>query len=182
MLGQTLSGDFAFEQVTTAGAAADPRAHRPTTSGLRSAAGNPALSVSAAPASSSSRRPGLAGTFSANVALSICQSVSFTGSFSVTVKTIPTAVNETFLVGVTPVVLKIDELGQYLRVSGTNLSLAVLGQTLSGNFSFEQFTVGTAKKVRISASNVSLSLGGGIVTATNGTATSSSRPPASQAS
>jgi hypothetical protein len=166
VLGQTLSGDFAFEQVTTAGATPQTRVRIGLTniSLALGAAGNPALSVSGGTGFFLITPAGLAGTFSANVALNV-PSVAFSGSFSVTVKTIPTAVNETFLVGVTPVVLKIDELGQYLRVSGTNLSLSVLGQTLSGNFSFEQFTAGTAKKVRISASNVSLSLGGGIVSA-----------------
>ena len=44
--------------------------------------------------------------------------------------------------------------------------LGILGQTLSGNFGFDQTTAGD---ISIAASNVSLSLGGGAVSITNGT-------------
>jgi hypothetical protein len=58
--------------------------------------------------------------------------------------------------------------GPFMRVSGTDVSLNLLGQSISGSFTFEQATDGTgAKVVKIGISNGAISLGGSIVNITN---------------
>jgi len=63
--------------------------------------------------------------------------------------------------------------GPYLKVEGTTLSLSILGQTLTGNFAFEQSTTsGGARVVRMAATNLALELGDGtrsLVRLTDGT-------------
>ena len=58
--------------------------------------------------------------------------------------------------------------GPYLRVGGTGVSLAVLGQTLSGSFVIEQVTEsGGAKVVRVGIAGGTLSLASGVVSLSN---------------
>ena len=70
-------------------------------------------------------------------------------------------VNETFTVGAgAPVVLALP-VGPYLRISGTGVTLSVLGQTLTGNVVITRTTdAGGAPVVRIRATGVTLRLGG----------------------
>src|SRR3569832_2761939 len=65
------------------------------------------------------RGDGLAGTFTANVALNV-PGVSLTGTLGVNINTTATAVHEGFLVGDVPVALDLPT-GPYLKVEGTTL-------------------------------------------------------------
>jgi hypothetical protein len=81
-------------------------------------------------------------------------------------------VNETFTLGGTETSLVIAEAGPYLRVEGTGIQLQVLGQSLTGDFSFEKVASGGADHnlattadnstvIRIAASHVRLGRGSG---------------------
>ena len=83
---------------------------------------------------------GLAGSFSADVALNV-PDASLRGSFSVAINTsLSRAVDEIFLVGANEVHLIVPA-GEYIQIIGNGIELDVLGQTLSGNFIFEKQTV-----------------------------------------
>jgi hypothetical protein len=74
------------------------------------------------------------------------------------------AVDETITVGTAAVNVKVPA-GPYLRVEGTGLVLSVAGQTLTGNFAFEQATrADTTTLTKVSATNVTLNLGDGTTT------------------
>ncbi|MDB4408599.1 LEPR-XLL domain-containing protein, partial [Akkermansiaceae bacterium] len=90
--------------------------------------------------------------------------VSVTGSFSVAANTSTAAINETINLTDTPQTLTLPA-GQYVRITGSDVSLVIAGQSLSGNFLFERQNDGT---ILIAASDVNLSLGDGIVTIENG--------------
>ncbi len=112
---------------------------------------------------------GIAGTASATIAVGV-SSISLAGTFTVLVNTNESAaVNETVSVGGSNVVINVP-IGPYLRVSGTGVSLTILGAHLNGNFSFEQKnTAGGAQLVTVTASNVSLTFGAtNFISATNG--------------
>ena len=73
--------------------------------------------------------------------------------------------------------------GPYFRISGTNVDLNVLGQTLHGDFSLTRSTgVGGAPVVSVELEHVTLKLGGTaaspILALTNGTAVARPRRPA----
>ncbi len=174
--GITLSGDFAFERVTKAGTT-ESRV-RVGLANIRLALGDAASPVLEVTGGSGfflvtptvgTVPGGFAGTFTATIQLNV-PSITLGGTFTVVLNNTANAVDETFLVGVGPVSLKVDA-GPYLKVAGTGVSVGVLGQTLSGNFAFEQNTVAGAKRIRFNAANVSLNLGAGAVTVTGGTAT-----------
>src|SRR5207247_3891497 len=120
---------------------------------------------------------GLAGSLSASINLGgLGAGVTFSGTFGVAVNQTARAVNERVTVGGTTLTLDLPA-GPYVRVEGIGVELNVLGQTLSGNFAFEQITstdngTSTSRTItRISASNVTLRLGDGttdFVTLTDG--------------
>src|SRR5207249_4688722 len=57
----------------------------------------------------------------------------------------------------------------YLQVTGTGVTLSVLGVTLSGDFSFEQLTsTDGTQLVTVLANNVSFNFGTSILSASNG--------------
>ena len=94
------------------------------------------------------------------------RAVSLGGSLTVEINRTGAAVNETFVVGGVSQILAL-EAGTFTRVIGRGITIDVFGQQLSGDFSFEHNANG---KVKVAASNVSLSLGGGLVTVSNGSA------------
>ena len=103
---------------------------------------------------------GLAGRITGTIAVTVPQ-VSLAGTLVVEINTTSAPVNETFTVGAgAPVVLALP-VGPYLRISGTGVTLAVLGQTLTGNVVITRTTdAAGAPVVRIRATGVTLRLGG----------------------
>src|SRR5204862_438703 len=112
---------------------------------------------------------GLAGSLSASINLGgLVGGVTFAGTFGVAVNQTARAINERVTVGGTATTLSLDA-GSYVRISGTGVTLTVLGQRLSGDFFFEQArkpgpdeTLGTAddeRVVRLGGKNITLFLG-----------------------
>ncbi len=169
ILGIGLSGNFTFERKQTA----DTQevitvAVSNVTFDLGSEA-NDLVSVTITSGAFIITNDGLAGTATATVDLGV-DSVSLVGTFTVLVNTNETAaVNETVEVGGSNVNINVP-IGPYLRVSGTGVSLTILGVQLSGNFTFEQRnTVAGTQLITVTASNVSLTFGAtNFITATNG--------------
>jgi hypothetical protein len=172
VLGQTLSGNFAFEQVTTAAGLKR----------VRVAATNVGLSLGGVvevvdgEGSFLISPDGLAGSLAATVNLDVPAGIEFVGRFGLSINKTSRSVNEQFEVGGRTIFLNLPA-GPYIRVEGTGVQLNVAGQTLSGDFAFEQSsttnpTTGvTRSATRVVAQNVSLRLGGGgtdVVVLTNG--------------
>ena len=159
VLGQSINGDFAFEQLTTA---SGQRV-------VRIGAANVSLSLAGAVNLSNGSGlfviapDGIAGRIGATVGLAV-PSVSLGGAFELELNTTAAAVSQTMQVGNGTVSLALPA-GPYLRVAGTGVSLTVAGQTLSGDFAFERVTTTSGlQRVRIAATNVALSLGDGTKT------------------
>jgi hypothetical protein len=111
---------------------------------------------------------GLAGKVSGTVDLSsvLPAGSNVSGTFELAINRTSQAVDETVEVGNGSVHLVLPK-GPYVRVAGTNVQISILGQTLSGDFGFEQSSGNTT----LFASNVTVKLGNGstdFVTLTNG--------------
>src|SRR5256712_8960290 len=174
VLGQTLTGNFAFEQVTgqlRPQAQNSPGAQPPKF--VRIAASNVALFVGDAGAPAGVRLQngegffvitpaGLAGRLSGTITFAIPgNAVGFEGTFGVAINTTVVAVSEQFEVGADTLNLVLPA-GPYLRVEGTNVRLTLLGQHIGGDFAFEKATgMGSTSIVRVLAQNVSVALGDG---------------------
>ncbi|MGJ8697979.1 MAG: LEPR-XLL domain-containing protein, partial [Verrucomicrobiaceae bacterium] len=159
VLGNEVSGNFGFEQ------SADGRVLGQISNGrlvfnngsrdlLILDQGNGALVATTA---------GLAFEFGGDLTLDIPE-VSVTGSFSVAANTSNLPINETINLTGEPQTLNLPE-GPFVRVSGTGVELVISGQSLRGDFVFERNNDGT---IHISANNVNLSIGSGIVKVSNG--------------
>jgi hypothetical protein len=114
---------------------------------------------------------GVAGMVSADIMLAPSTGVSLQGSFSVAINTTGAAVNSMLTVGTTPPISIVLDAGPFVRVVGTNVSIVVASVTLTGDFSFEQRTSNGSQVVTVTFAHVMLDLGGGLVTARNGTGT-----------
>ncbi len=136
VLGQTLRGDFALESSLDG-----------TTNVVVVAANNVSLSLggvltvtNASGAFLLTAKSGggkaLAGRLSGTVALTV-PGVTLSGTLGLELNDTGLTVTKTIDVGGAPFVLSLDA-GRYLRVKGTNVSLDVLGQRLTGTFSFEE--------------------------------------------
>ncbi|PYQ02014.1 MAG: hypothetical protein DMF83_24450, partial [Acidobacteria bacterium] len=180
VLGQTLSGNFAFEQITSTDNGTSTsrtitrisasnvtlRLGDGTTDFVTLTDGQGSFVILDIPGPSPAAK-GLAGQLSGTVGLNV-PGVSFTGALGLTLNNTGLAVNETFTVGGTATTLSLDA-GSYARISGTGVTLTVLGQRLSGDFFFEQArkpgpdgTLGTAddqRVVRLGGKNITLFLG-----------------------
>ena len=123
MLGQSLSGNFAFEQVTTA--IGQKR--------VRVAADRVALSlggvvqVSGGQGSFLISPDGMAGQLAATVSLNLPAGIEFVGRFTLALNKSSRAVNEQFDVGGTTLFLNLPA-GPYLRVEGLGVQLNVAGR------------------------------------------------------
>jgi hypothetical protein len=180
VLGQTLSGDFALEQITTGrgpdgipGTNDDIQAIRIAAADVSMALGNGSTNILTASNGEGTflifekmaGGLGIAGRLSANVALQNVPGVSISGALTIEVNNTDEEVSEVFFVGGLPVEFEL-EAGNYVRVFGDDLELNLLGQTLTGDFSFEQVTStdggGASNQViRITATGVKLALGDG---------------------
>src|SRR5207249_6727762 len=181
VLGQQLSGRFAFEEIRNS---LGQRIVRMAATGVEMSFANSMLVVPNGEGVLLILPAGVAGRLSAQVGLAANSGVSLRGSFSLEVNTTSAAISQTFRIGANTTVLDLVA-GPFLRVSGDDVSLVVAGQTLSGNFAFEQITTGRGQDgipgtpddilaLRIAATDVSLSLGDGsvsILSATSGSGT-----------
>ncbi|MCD4726831.1 MAG: hypothetical protein K8R46_04165, partial [Pirellulales bacterium] len=185
VMGQSLSGDFAIESAKSPGAdgvydtADDTQVVRLGASNVHLGLGDGTTDFVSADNGQGAfiiSSTGIAGTLSADVTVNI-PGVAFAGAFTIAVNNTGDIVNETFAVGDDEINLNLTA-GPYLRVDitgigdGSTAELIVLGQTLSGNFSFEQSTTPeTGTTVSLSASDVEVGIGDGttdFVTVTGG--------------
>ena len=164
--GQTLTGDFAFQRVTDSNNAVQTEVAAANVGLSLGSGSNPFVKVTNGqggfliiPNTPGHTDGGLAGSISATVALNI-PGVALSGTFALAINNTASAVNQTITVGSGSVTINVPS-GPYVRVTATGASLTILGQTLSGNFSFEQATANGVKTITLAASNVSLSLGDG---------------------
>src|SRR5262249_17394504 len=138
--------------------------------GLGSDPVNPLLSISNGQGFFIISSAGLVGRVSADVASNVAD-FSLAGSFSLAINTTTDpVVNETFRVGTTSVTLNVPA-GKLLQVEGTNVSVTVAGQVLSGSFFFQQKTTQgnpaalppttPQTVVTVAFSNVTLKIGDG---------------------
>ncbi|MBL9136319.1 MAG: hypothetical protein JNK85_10640, partial [Verrucomicrobiales bacterium] len=174
--GQTLTGDFAFEQVTPAGAATPV-----TTITARNvsfsiqAGGADVVTLTRGRGAFVVRDTGLAGEIGGSVALNLPAAVEFRGDFTLRINNTNVEVDEQFAIGGETFDLELPA-GPYVQVTGLGVALKVLGQSLTGDFAFEQITSYGADRLpggtginadtavtRIAASNVSLNLGDGLL-------------------
>jgi hypothetical protein len=164
ILGQRLQGDFAFEKITSVTNGVTRNVIRIAAANVSMGLGNGTTDYVVVEHGSGSlivTSAGIAGQVSAEISIQNIPGVAFSGAFSLYINNTRQAVNETFTVGGETVAMALVA-GPYLRVEGDDVVLTVLGQTLSGNFSFEQITTtGGAKVVRVAVSDVTLELTSG---------------------
>ena len=169
VLGQTLSGDVAFEKATDLGAdgAIGGTGLNADTSVVRLAMTHVAidlggvLKVREGTALLLLTPAGLAGTVSGTVTLAVPQ-VSLTGTLAVQVNTTGAAVSTSFLVAgaAGPVSLALPK-GPYLRLAGTGVVLTVLGQSLAADVVLTRTVdAAGASTVTVEVRNLDLRLGG----------------------
>ncbi|CAB5080406.1 hypothetical protein D3OALGB2SA_510, partial [Olavius algarvensis associated proteobacterium Delta 3] len=188
ILGQTLNGTFAFESITRNGqqivrvAASDVSLFLGSNGGTDGDPGDDAgLQIVNGQGVFLLLPAGVAGRISATISLRP-DTISLSGVFTLEINTAPVRIAESFQIGASTTQLDLP-IGPFLRVTGDDVSIAVLGQQLQGDFVVEQVVIGRGddnlpgtdddeKAVRISVSNVSLSLGDGatgFLTVTEGT-------------
>ena len=109
---------------------------------------------------------GLAGRLAGTVNLAglLPSSVTVAGTFALAVNRTGTRVTESVTLGGATTSLDLAA-GTYVRVAATGATVAVGGQSLSGDVSFVQ----SGTTTQLTFANVSMSLGGGLLTASNGT-------------
>ena len=165
----SLTGNVSFEQISVSNPATGVAGAQPVVrvglSNVQLTLGGSLLRLTNGSGSILLTSAGVAASFSADVSVSI-PNVSFGGSLTVEINRTSADVNETFVVGGVSQVLALPA-GPFTRVVGRGISVDIFGQRLSGDFTFEQQASG---KVKVSAANVSLSLGNGLLTVSNGSA------------
>ena len=161
ILGQSVSGNFAFTQTkATDGTNVVRIAATNVGLSLGSDPQNPLVSLTNGQGALLVTSAGIAGQIGANVATNI-PNVTFSGAFSLSINTTNAAVDESFLVGGQTVLLTVPA-GPFVRVDGTGVKLGVAGQTLTGDFAFEQTTDSANNKVvKVGVANLGLRLGDG---------------------
>ncbi|MCB1127871.1 MAG: hypothetical protein KDM81_15360, partial [Verrucomicrobiae bacterium] len=107
---------------------------------------------------------GLAGRLGGTVELAGVPGVGFSGTFSVEINQTTAAVQETLTLAGRTLTLDLPA-GKFVKVSGQDVQLTVMGQTLTGDFAFEQLEVtntrtqAVSKVVRVAVANAGLRLG-----------------------
>ena len=178
--GQTISGKFAFEQYTapTAGAnVGGAKVVRLAMTGVTfhlQAGTTNILSLTNGFGFFVIKPAGLAGTVGGTVTLNPALGLEFTGTLTLAINNSTSAISETFAIAGENINVSLPA-GPFVRVEGTGIKLKVAGQTLSGDFAFEQATkAGTTEKItRVIAQKITLKLGDGttdFLSLTNGSA------------
>src|SRR5205823_1614105 len=106
---------------------------------------------------------GMVGSISAH--LGVSSGVTFGADLNITINTTTMPVNESITPeSGTPLAINVPA-GPYLKIDG-NTALTIAGQSISGNFAFEQFTPsGSSTPVlRVAATNVTMTFGDGATT------------------
>ena len=161
ILGQTLTADVSFEQITTA---AGTRAVRIGIANLALSLGGGLVTVSNGTGalfitSGGTGQSTLAARLAGDVAVNV-PGVRFEGTLGLAINTGAADINQTFMVGTTPVTLSVPG-GRFLEISGTGVVLEVAGQRIAGSFAVRQTTDATgARTLRINVSDGTLTLGG----------------------
>ena len=152
VLGQTLSGDFTFEQ---SGTGADAEIGIAVTN-AELALGDGLVTVTATEASFVINDAGIAGSFSGSVGFGI-DNISIAANLDVEINTTNAAVSST----VGGVALDL-EAGTYVRVAGQSIAVDVLGQTLTGDLALERtVTANGTEAVRFAIAQATLNIGAG---------------------
>jgi hypothetical protein len=147
LLGQTLSGDFSVERRTATDGAVSTHLVASNVSLSIGSGATPFLVLDQGQGDLVVSSAGIAGSLAAHVGVNNVPRFALTASVAIALDT----------AGASP----------YLRVDATGVSLAVLGQTLSGDFSFAQ----NGGTVTVTAANLALSLVAGgrtVIALTNG--------------
>ncbi|NOS68309.1 MAG: calcium-binding protein, partial [Verrucomicrobia bacterium] len=169
--GQILDADFVFEQTIRANGAKIVRvAVANGVAKLGGTSGSEFLTVTGGSGVLVLTPAGVAGEFSGGFSLGVSSFSLVATQLTVQVNNTTNAINESIVLGVETKTLVLQA-GPFIRVVGTGVALTVGGQTLTGDFSFEQYTVAGNKRIRVSAANISLSLGDGLnnfLSVTNG--------------
>jgi hypothetical protein len=100
---------------------------------------------------------GIAGWLSATVSVAV-PGIAVGGTLRLEINNTNTAVDEVIFVGGLPIELKLVA-GNYVRVSGTGVTVALLGTSLRGDFTFERAVVAGATVTRVDFANVEFGLG-----------------------
>ena len=163
--GQVLRGDFAFEKTSLFDGNDAVLLAVDNVELMLGDAGSAALSLTNGQGALLVLPTGVAGSFSADLAIAI-PDVTIRGSVKVELNQTGAEVHQTFLVGADEIDVDFGPLEEadFVRVAIRNGELDIFEQTLTGNFVFAQSAAG----IEIAASNVGLVLGGGIVTVSNG--------------
>ncbi|MCW5953214.1 MAG: hypothetical protein KIT69_13245, partial [Propionibacteriaceae bacterium] len=172
VLGQVITADITFEQVTNAAGARLVRLGI-ADGGLKigGTLASPIVEVTAVTGLFVLTSSGLAGAISGQVRLNVPQ-VEFVAGVQVLVNTTGSAVSQTLTVGGGQVSVNLPA-GPYLRLEATGVTLKIAGQSLSGNIAIEQVTtiampaaggspaVAATTLTKIALSNVELRIGDG---------------------
>src|SRR5439155_762963 len=157
--GQTLSGDFTFEQKTNA---ASQKVVRVNAKNINLSLGNGLVTVSGGSALFVIGTSGFAGKFSGAVTLGV-PNVSFAANLTVEVNNTGAAVNQ--IIGGDTLTLSA---GQYVRVTGSAVQINVLGQTITGNFTLEKGTTASGEQViKVAIIDATLQIKSGATTFVN---------------
>ncbi len=156
VLGQNLSGNFAFSTDSTGIAIA--------ATGVSLSLGSGAVAITGASGSLHIGAGSLAGVIAGTVTASV-PGVTLGGTYTLAINTGPAPVSDSVVLGGQTVALDLPA-GPFLRVTGSQTTLTILSQTLTGDFSIQsaQLADGTTATT-IVAANVSLSFGGSGATA-----------------
>ena len=158
-MGQTLSGKFALEQVSSGGSLITRIAASNVTLTLADSSAT-YVSVTLGTGSLFVSSAGIAGGLSGTVAITV-PSVTVTGSFALYVNTTNAAVNQRVTIGTDVVSVDLPA-GPFVRVSATGATVQVLSQTLAVDFAFSEFADDDGVSVvSVAATNVSVQFGDG---------------------
>ena len=156
--GQTLRGDFVFERT-------DGGTTVILASKVDLSLGDDLVTLSGGEGALIIFDDGLAGEISGDVALNV-PGLSTTATFGVQINTTLRVIDKTIItINEVAVTVKKVPQGRFFRVEANEVEIDIAGQTLKGNFIFEQRPDGN---IHFSASNVSLNIGDGVVTVGGG--------------
>ncbi|MGH2882488.1 MAG: hypothetical protein ACRDPA_07275, partial [Solirubrobacteraceae bacterium] len=158
--GQSISGDFVFQQVQGQLAPGAPAGSTPPEVTLiamtmvQMSIGTNACSTSGAGVCVNGASGtllltgnGLAGQLSGGVTFNgLGTGASFTGNFSIEVNTTNAAVTKQFTVLGTSVAINVPA-GPFFQIEGTGVQFSLDGQSLSGDFQFTQGTIGSSTSI-----------------------------------